>query len=521
MSNNPESEIRRVGPTASLRLTPRRPWKQSFARVTVSLPTILQLTSANQCVSVSIRGSISAAVAAIRAGMLSPIELLDAALDRIRQFDERLHAWVLVDEAGARAAAQRLEQQARRGESHGPLHGIPIGVKDIIDVAGLPTAAGAPWRTGMIAANDAPLVARLRAAGAIILGKTVTTQLAYLDPPPTRNPWNLAHTPGGSSSGSAAATAAGMCWAAIGTQTGGSILRPAAYCGLVGCKPTFGSAPTAGVVPLAPSLDTVGPIARCVEDAATLLAILQDRPVEPFQLPATVRLGFVEEFFMAWAEEAVQDAVESSIEKLRAAGAVVEHVSLPAEFASAEHLAKIVMALEAEELHSNEMSNHAAEFGPKLTALINEGRYQREEINRQIERLGPGARSLFPGGGQRPFQDSQRRLSHEMGLFFATSGWPGPGSQSAAVPPPLILAMPTTPTPAPARLDTTGDARFNIPWTFAGLPAVTIPCGLSLAGMPIGLQLVGPRGADAELLAAAAWCERVLSCIGAPSLEGP
>ncbi len=438
----------------------------------------------------AIRGSISAAVAAIRAGTLSPAELVDAALDRIRQFDERLHAWVLIDESGARAAAERLKQQVRRGESLGPLHGIPLGVKDIIDVAGLPTAAGAPWRSGMIAADDAPPVARLRAAGAVILGKTVTTQLAYLDPPPTRNPWNLAHTPGGSSSGSAAATAAGMCWAAIGTQTGGSILRPAAYCGLVGCKPTFGSVPTAGIVPLAPSLDTVGPIARCVEDAATLLAILQDRPVEPFQLPAAVRLGFVEEYFMAWAEESVQESVESAVEKLHAAGAAVEHVNLPASFPQAEAIAKRLMAAEAAAANAQDFAAHRAQFGRHIAALIDQGL------------------QLHPGELETARQQ-QARFAGEIGSLFA-----GPAEKR-----PLILAMPTTPTPAPPRLDTTGDARFNIPWTFAGLPAVTIPCGLSPAGMPIGLQLVGPRGADAELLAVAGWCEKVIDFTAVAPLE--
>ena len=472
----------------------------------------------------SIRGSISTAVAAIRAGTLSPVELLDAALDRIRQFDERLHAWVLADEMGARAAAERLEQQARRGESLGPLHGIPIGVKDIIDVAGLPTAAGAPWRSGMIGAEDAPLVARLRAAGALILGKTVTTEFAYLDPPPTRNPWNLAHTPGGSSSGSAAATAAGMCWAAIGTQTGGSILRPAAYCGLVGCKPTFGTVPTAGVVPLAPSLDTVGPIARCVEDAATLLAVVQDRPVEPFRLPATVRLGFVEEFFMAWAEEAVQDAVESAIEKLHAAGAIVEHVNLPASFPRAEAAATQLMAVEAAELYRGELADHRAEIGPKIAGLIEEGLKAEESLIQTLEQLErkmpPKFHELVPRMGPADLiRLTQRRIADDMDLFFAAAGWPGPGPQSAVIPPTLILAMPTTPAPAPARLDTTGDARFNIPWTFAGLPAVTIPCGLSPAGMPIGLQLVGPRGADAELLAVAGWCEKVLDFTAVAPLE--
>ena len=216
----------------------------------------------------------------MRSGQLSSAELTLGCLRQIRDLDDEIRAWVRLDptEIGVAARMSR-DRQIRNGEIVGPLHGIPIGVKDIIDVAGLPTIAGAPWRAGHIAEHDAPLVARLRAAGAVILGKTVTTQFAHIDPAATRNPWNLAHTPGGSSSGSAAAVAAKMCWGAIGTQTGGSVIRPAAYCGVVGVKPSFGSIDTAGVLPLSRPLDTVGVMAGCVDDARTMLAVLQDRPL--------------------------------------------------------------------------------------------------------------------------------------------------------------------------------------------------------------------------------------------------
>ena len=253
------------------------------------------------------RLTIAAAIEQMRSGQLSSWELVEGCLRQIRDLDDEIRAWVRLDAMEAGVVPEERDRQSRNGEIVGPLHGIPIGVKDIIDVAGLPTVAGAPWRSGHDAEHDAPLVAKLRAAGAVILGKTVTTQFAYVDPPPTRNPRNLAHTPGGSSSGSAAAVAAGMCWGAIGTQTGGSVIRPAAYCGIVGVKPTFGSIDTAGVFPLSRHLDTVGVMTGCVDDARIMLAVLQDRP--PAAAPvnsAPPDLGFVDEFFMAWAEEPVQ-----------------------------------------------------------------------------------------------------------------------------------------------------------------------------------------------------------------------
>ena len=221
--------------------------------------------------------TIAEAVAAIKRQELTPAELLEHCLGRIDEFEERIRAWVLVDRDGARGEAQRLTRMALDGQMAGPLHGIPIGVKDIIDVAGMPTKAGSPLRENISpAAQDAPVLANLRRAGAIILGKTVTTEWACFDPPPTRNPWNLHHTPGGSSSGSAAAVAMEMCLAALGTQTGGSIIRPAAYCGVVGLKPTYGTISMEGIVPVSQRLDHVGPIVRDVKDATALFDAMWD-----------------------------------------------------------------------------------------------------------------------------------------------------------------------------------------------------------------------------------------------------
>ena len=216
--------------------------------------------------------TLHAAAEEIRSGLRTPIDLLEACLERIDRLEDRIHAWVSVDREGARANAERLTSELRHGHWRGPLHGIPIGIKDIFDVANWPTAAGSRLWKDRIASQDATAVRRLREAGAVFVGKTVTTQYASFDPPPTRNPWDLSRTPGGSSSGSAAALACGMCLGALGSQTGGSITRPASYCGVAGLKPTFGRVSTEGVVPLAPSMDHVGVMARCVRDLAASLS---------------------------------------------------------------------------------------------------------------------------------------------------------------------------------------------------------------------------------------------------------
>src|SRR3989449_5525859 len=218
---------------------------------------------------------------AIRAGTVSPVELVDACLARIRALDAELRAWAHVDGSVAPATARDRLAEARAGKLRGPLHGVPVGVKDIFDVAGMPTTGGAKPFAHTRPGADAAAVARLRAAGAIILGKTVTTEFAYRDPAPTRNPWNRAHTPGGSSAGSAAAIAARMVPLALGSQTVGSVLRPAAYCGVVGFKGAHGLVPVGGVIPLAWSLDHVGVLARSVADAALAMGVLAGRGLEP------------------------------------------------------------------------------------------------------------------------------------------------------------------------------------------------------------------------------------------------
>src|SRR5438093_5030514 len=240
----------------------------------------------------------------IRGGTLSPVALVEACLERIRALDGTLEAWVHVDEKGALAVARERARESERAAVRGPLHGIPFAVKDIFDVAGLPTTAGARAFAHRRPGDDAASVALLRAAGAIVLGKTHTTQFAYRDPAPTRNPWNRAHTPGGSSSGSAAAVAARMVPLALGSQTVGSVLRPAAYCGVVGFKGTHGLVPVAGVIPLAWSLDHVGVLARSVGDASLAMSVLAGRELDASAGTAP-RFAFVPELLARASREVV------------------------------------------------------------------------------------------------------------------------------------------------------------------------------------------------------------------------
>jgi len=435
---------------------------------------------------------LSDTASAIGSGGLDPAHLVEECLQRIADWEGQVHAWVLVDPDRALEDARRKRQAVVRGEPVGPLHGIPLGVKDIVDVAGFPTRAGSPLRPDDPAPSDAPLVARLRQAGAIVLGKTVTTEFAYIDPPPTRNPWDrhLRRTPGGSSSGSAVSVALGMCLGAIGSQTGGSLIRPASYCGVAACKPSFGRLPLEGVVPLAAHLDHAGVIARSAADCEYLvrsLVDLGDAPAAP-DLPPP-RLGFVEPFFLDEADELIRRATRDAVERLAAGGAQIEVVGLPPGFDEVGRMHRRIMAVEAAGVHRESFLARREAFGPKLTALIDEGLATAE---------ADYAAALV----------HQRAFRRGIGDWLARAG---------------AMVMPATDTTAPPSLDTTGDARFQLPWSYAGVPAVCIPCGLAADEMPAGLQFICPQGAEASLLRIARWCERRLDFRALPPLlgEGP
>lgn len=420
---------------------------------------------------------IATAVDEIRQARLKPLELVEHCLGQIDRFEPTVQAWVSVDADGARREAERLGRLAREGQIVGPLHGIPIGIKDIIDIAGLPTRAGSKLLGGHVAEADAEVVRRLRAAGAILLGKTVTTEFACFDPPPTKNPWNLSRTPGGSSSGSAVAPALEMCLAAIGSQTGGSITRPASFCGVAGLKPTHGRLSTDGVVPLSGRLDHLGPLARTAGDlAAVYFALVAGESGESFEpLAAPPRIDVIETFFMDAADDEVRAVTRAALDRLAAAGAAIGRCELPPTFDAVHAMHRCIMAVEAAETHCETFVKHAASYGPKVAELIQEG------LNTFAVEYALALRH------HDRYRDDLRRL-------FADG---------------RIAVTPATVTPAPDA-STTGDPRFNSPWSYAGLPTVSIPCGLSAGGLPCSLQFIGPAGSEGRLLSLAAWCEPIL-----------
>lgn len=427
--------------------------------------------------------TISAVVEQIRRGHLTPRQLVERCLQQMARFEDRIHAWVCVDQAGAIEQAERLGDLARHGQLLGPLHGIPIGVKDIIDVQGMATEAGSPLLKGRVAQQDAPVVARLRAAGAILLGKTVTTEFACFDPSPTRNPWNLEHTPGGSSSGSAAAVSLGMCLAALGSQTGGSITRPAAYCGVAGLKPTFGSVPTDGVVPISRHLDHVGPIARSAADLWTMFAVMADGAGGDVTLPELATpptLSVIGEFFLQQADDAVRDVTVAASDALLKSGAQLQMVNLPESFVLVLAMHRCLMAVDAAETHLQTYTSHGAAYGPLVRTLIDEG----------LSTLAIDYALALR------HQDRFRR------------------DMQAIIRQDVIAVTPATPTAAPRGLESTGDPSFNSPWSHAGLPTVTIPCGLTADRLPCGLQFIGSPGQEQRLLSVAAWCEQALAFRG-------
>ena len=411
----------------------------------------------------------------IRRGAVSAVELVEACLARVGAVEPEVQAWIHLDPDGVRAAARERETEARAGRLRGPLHGVPVGIKDIFDVAGMPTTAGARAFAHTRPAHDSTAVGRLRAAGAVILGKTHTTQFAFRDPAPTRNPWNLAHTPGGSSSGSAAAVAARMVPGAIGSQTVGSILRPAAYCGVVGLKGPHGLVPLDGVVPLAWSFDHCGPFARSVADATLLLSVLGDLALDPPAVTAP-RLAVGRQLFDR-AEAPLRRHLESVLARLTGAGARVSELTLPAPWGEIHAAGQVMLEVEAATYHQPAFAKHAADFGPGIAEAVTSGlkRPATEYVAANRTRLAFRAAML-------PLLEA-----HD------------------------ALLSPTAPGPAPAGLGWTGDASLCAPWSSTGVPSITLPTGLDGAGLPLALQLVQAPSGLARLLGVAAWCERVLA----------
>jgi aspartyl-tRNA(Asn)/glutamyl-tRNA(Gln) amidotransferase subunit A len=425
--------------------------------------------------------SAVAARDAIKSGALSPVALVDACLARIRALDPKVQAWIHVDEAGARTQAALREEEAKSGKLRGPLHGIPVGIKDIFDVDGMPTTAGArPWAHTR-PTRDAVSVQMLRDKGAIVLGKTHTTQFAYRDPAPTRNPWNVEHTPGGSSSGSAAAVAARMVPLALGSQTVGSTLRPAAYCGIVGYKGVHGAIPTDGVVPLAWSLDHVGVFARSVADLGLALEAYGIQHGIALKRPA--RFAIAPEL-LSRAKPEVAASVQAAAQVLAAAGASVDELKLPTSFAEIHAAGQMVLEAEAAAYHESSFGKHGAEYGEGIRSLVEIGLTRPAAAYVRADRV-------------------RRRFREEAHLALASYD---------------ALLGPTAPALPPRGLTWTGDASLCAPWSTAGFPAISIPTGVAPSGLPHAIQLVAVPERNEILLHVGAWCEGVLGFSAAPAL---
>lgn len=402
-----------------------------------------------------------------------------ALLARIEALDGEIQAWTWLRPEEAIRAARRTDHRLESGAAPGPLQGLPLGVKDIFATAGVPTEMGSPAFTGHIPNVSARVVERHAAQGGFVMGKTVTTECAFLAPGKTRNPWNRLHTPGGSSSGSAAAVAAGFVPAALGTQTNGSVIRPAAFCGVVGFKPTQGSIPIEGALTFSHTLDQAGVFTRSVEDAAWLAVALADDGTSLSSAvcvpPVPLRLAAVRTPFWDQAEEHAKQGFGEKIRTLREGGAEVEEIELPAIFDQAHRAIRTIMAAEAalnlEEIYLRQ----APLLSPTLRDFIAEGR----EI------------------GALAYQQALRlRLALKVELERFLEGYDA-------------LVTPPTTGEAPATLEHTGNPGFCSIWSLCGVPAVTIPVGFGPRGLPLGLQIVAAEGRDDRALSSACFCEKL------------
>ena len=425
------------------------------------------------------------AAQAIRRGALSSEDLTRALLERIARHENTVKAFQWIDPARGLDLARQADRQVRSGETLGLLHGIPVGIKDIIETRGIPTTMGSPIFDGYVPAGSATLVRAVEAAGAIVLGKTVTTEFAYFTPGKTRNPWNPAHTPGGSSSGSAAAVAMGFLPGAVGTQTNGSMIRPAAFCGVVGYKPTAGSVSLVGVHLFSPSLDQPGGFTRSVPDAALLAAALAEKaddapaagqgviPSEVAPLPRPPRLAAVRSPVWRQADPKAQEHFLESVTRLRAAGAEVQERDLPPSFEGAHAVHRTIMYGEGARVFAELQHRDRERLSPRLNALIDEG-------------LG------IPDSALARALEQKGQLAGELDAFLRSFDG---------------VITPPTRGEAPKDLTQTGDPTFCTIWSLCGVPAVTIPAGKGPAGLPLGLQIVGPRSSDERVLAVALWCD--------------
>ena len=415
----------------------------------------------------------------IRSGKLTSADYTRNLIARIDALEKDVRAWQWLDRARALELAGRADRADSAMRVSHPLHGIPIGVKDLFYTAGIPTEMGCRAYAGYVPDVSADVVLRLEFAGGIMFGKTVTTEAAFMVPSKTRNPWNIAHTPGGSSSGSAAAVAAGFVAGALGTQTNGSVIRPAAFCGVVGYKPSFGQMSARGAMPFSTTLDQPGVFARSVADAAFLASSLtaqrtvitpEVRPLRNAPKLAAVRSPV---WYLAQPDQRMQ--FDADIGRLRDAGASVDVLEIAGEFDGTHKVHRTIMLYEAARLARKAREIWRDGFSDYLNKALDEGENIRDADYRDALK-------------------ARTHLQQSLAEFFDRG-------YSAIMTPPATGEAPTT-------LENTGDPRFCTIWTLVGLPAIVIPTGKGPKGMPLGLQLIGAAEEENYLLATAAWCER-------------
>jgi aspartyl-tRNA(Asn)/glutamyl-tRNA(Gln) amidotransferase subunit A len=425
-------------------------------------------------------GAIEEIAAAVQSEKTDPVALVEASLRRIAAVEKEVQGWCLLDRERALAAAQALRQEAQAGRIRSPLHGIPVAIKDVLDVADLPTRAGSKTRAQIAPSTiDAHVVTQLKAAGAIVLGKAHTTEFAYFDgPPPTRNPHNVAHTPGGSSAGPAAVVASGMVPLSLGTQTAGSVSRPAAYCGIAAFKPSTLGWSSFGLIPFAPSFDTIGVFAHRVRDAVAAARVLMPPYLRQraAQAPSPLTIGVIEDPVTEAASAAVADSVHLAAGTLASSGIKIEWIKSPIAFAEIAVWHKTI--IEYEVAHAHPHFEHNPDVSPGLGEAVARGRVITDHA----------------------YLDAYAALSAARERF-----WVATAEASA-------LLFPAAPDVAPPGMKT-GDPRFIVPFTALGGPIVSIPVGKGAGGLPLGLMLIGAPGTDAKTAAIA---ERI-----APAIELP
>lgn len=417
--------------------------------------------------------SVVTAAHAVAQGNLSARELIQASLRRYRQVEPTIHAFAWLDEERAARLADQRDSEAPKGA----LHGVPIGIKDIFDTANIPTECGSPLFAGRVPPRSAAVVDALESAGAIVLGKTVTAELAYYTPGPTRNPHDPSRTPGGSSQGSAAAVAASIIPAAVGSQTNGSIIRPAAFCGVVGFKPSAGRLPTTGAMTFSSTLDQVGVFSTNVPDARLVASVMAEGTLQDWTwIPARrPRFAVVRTSDWSVAEPAAHERFEADVATLAAAGGDVDDDPSVLALDGAADIVATLMAYES-----------ARSVG--RIALGNPGLVSER------------ARGLFERGRALRKDEYAAALHERLRLVEEYVAWSRRYD--------AVLALPAAGEAPDA--STTGDPRFCSRWTLVGAPAISLPTGFGPNGLPLGLQIVGGIGMDAELLGVAEWAERAI-----------